>query len=43
MVDLVLLDFPMAWTMYGLIVTQYGDLEDPITVPGESKQKIATM
>jgi hypothetical protein len=27
--------------MYGLIVTQYGDLEDPITVPSESKQKIS--
>jgi hypothetical protein len=22
-------------------MTQYGDLEDPITVPGESKQKIS--
>jgi hypothetical protein len=27
--------------MYGLIVTQYGDLEDPIIVPGESKHKIS--
>jgi hypothetical protein len=27
--------------MYGLIVTQNGDLEDPITVPSESKQKIS--
>ncbi|CAN6169704.1 unnamed protein product [Urochloa humidicola] len=32
---------PMAWTVYGLIVTQYGDLEQFITVPGESKQTIS--
>jgi hypothetical protein len=32
--------YPLAWTMYGLIVTQYVDLEDPITVPSESKQMI---
>ncbi|OEL16174.1 ABC transporter G family member 42 [Dichanthelium oligosanthes] len=32
---------PMAWTVYGLIVTQYGDLEEFISVPGESKQKIS--
>lgn len=26
----------MAWTVYGLIVTQYGDIEDTIKVPGIS-------
>ncbi|XP_020088222.1 ABC transporter G family member 42-like [Ananas comosus] len=26
---------PLAWTVYGLIVTQYGDLEDTINVPGQ--------
>lgn len=25
---------PVAWTVYGLIVSQYGDLEDTIRVPG---------
>ncbi|XP_059641743.1 ABC transporter G family member 42-like isoform X1 [Cornus florida] len=25
---------PVAWTVYGLIVSQYGDLEDTIKVPG---------
>uniref|UniRef100_A0A7N0TPC8 ABC transporter domain-containing protein n=1 Tax=Kalanchoe fedtschenkoi TaxID=63787 RepID=A0A7N0TPC8_KALFE len=25
---------PIAWTVYGLIVTQYGDVEDTISVPG---------
>ncbi|KAF8400894.1 hypothetical protein HHK36_014197 [Tetracentron sinense] len=25
---------PVAWTVYGLIVSQYGDLEDKIKVPG---------
>ncbi|KAF7135728.1 hypothetical protein RHSIM_Rhsim08G0227200 [Rhododendron simsii] len=25
---------PVAWTVYGLIVTQYGDVEDTIEVPG---------
>ncbi|XP_065866326.1 ABC transporter G family member 29-like [Euphorbia lathyris] len=25
---------PTAWTVYGLIVTQYGDIEDTIKVPG---------
>ncbi|KAA8541752.1 hypothetical protein F0562_022904 [Nyssa sinensis] len=25
---------PVAWTVYGLIVSQYGDVEDPIKVPG---------
>lgn len=24
----------MAWTVYGLIVSQYGDVEDTIKVPG---------
>lgn len=31
---------PLAWTVYGLIVTQYGDLEDEIEVPGQPKQMI---
>ncbi|KAM0933651.1 putative ABC-type xenobiotic transporter [Dioscorea sansibarensis] len=26
---------PLAWTVYGLIVTQYGDVEDLIMVPGQ--------
>ncbi|OWM77713.1 ABC transporter G family member 29-like [Punica granatum] len=25
---------PVAWTVYGLIISQYGDVEDLITVPG---------
>lgn len=25
---------PVAWTVYGLIVSQYGDVEDQIRVPG---------
>ncbi|TVU07859.1 hypothetical protein EJB05_41231 [Eragrostis curvula] len=32
---------PLAWTVYGLIVTQYGDLEEIITVPGQSNQTIS--
>ena len=31
---------PLAWTVYGLIVTQYGDLEDIIKVPGQPDQTI---
>ncbi|PIA42747.1 hypothetical protein AQUCO_02000299v1 [Aquilegia coerulea] len=31
---------PVAWTVYGLIVSQYGDLEDMITVPGGGQQSI---
>ncbi|ONK80619.1 uncharacterized protein A4U43_C01F19860 [Asparagus officinalis] len=31
---------PLAWTVYGLIVTQYGDLEDMIKVPGQEDQTI---
>lgn len=31
---------PTAWTMYGLIVSQYGDLEDEISVPGGGLKKI---
>lgn len=31
---------PVSWTVYGLIVTQYGDLEDIIKVPGQSDQTI---
>ncbi|KAK4479596.1 hypothetical protein RD792_015114 [Penstemon davidsonii] len=27
---------PMAWSVYGLIVSQYGDVEDTIRVPGET-------
>ncbi|KAL0415185.1 UNVERIFIED_CONTAM: ABC transporter G family member 36 [Sesamum latifolium] len=27
---------PMAWTVYGLIVSQYGDVDDTINVPGMS-------
>ncbi|KAG5572717.1 hypothetical protein H5410_062483 [Solanum commersonii] len=27
---------PMAWTLYGCIVSQYGDVEDTIKVPGMS-------
>ncbi|WCJ40953.1 ABC transporter G family member 36 [Euphorbia peplus] len=27
---------PVAWTVYGLIVTQYGDIEDTLKVPGVS-------
>ena len=25
---------PVAWTVYGLIVSQYGDIEEPIKAPG---------
>ncbi|EEE65874.1 hypothetical protein OsJ_21675 [Oryza sativa Japonica Group] len=32
---------PLAWTVYGLIVTQYGDLEQIISVPGQSNQTIS--
>ncbi|VAI77417.1 unnamed protein product [Triticum turgidum subsp. durum] len=32
---------PLAWTVYGLIVTQYGDLEETISVPGQSNQTIS--
>ncbi|XXG48128.1 hypothetical protein AAC387_Pa02g2653 [Persea americana] len=31
---------PLAWTVYGLIVSQYGDLEDVIQVPGDNNQSI---
>lgn len=27
---------PLAWTVYGLIVSQYGDIEEKITVEGMS-------
>ncbi|KAG0455937.1 hypothetical protein HPP92_023725 [Vanilla planifolia] len=34
---------PLAWTVYGLITTQYGDLNDLIDVPGmKDKQAIKT-
>ncbi|XP_062178966.1 ABC transporter G family member 42-like [Phragmites australis] len=32
---------PLAWTVYGLIVTQYGDLEEIISVPGQPNQTIS--
>ncbi|XP_062229007.1 ABC transporter G family member 42 [Phragmites australis] len=32
---------PLAWTVYGLIVTQYGDLEEIISVPGQPDQTIS--
>ncbi|XP_048543259.1 ABC transporter G family member 42-like [Triticum urartu] len=32
---------PLAWTVYGLIATQYGDLEETISVPGQSNQTIS--
>lgn len=31
---------PVAWTVYGLIMTQYGDLETLINVPGGGQQQI---
>ncbi|KAL6006088.1 ABC transporter G member 42 [Asimina triloba] len=31
---------PVAWTVYGLIVSQYGDLKDEIQVPGAHNQTI---
>ncbi|KAK9099040.1 hypothetical protein Syun_026085 [Stephania yunnanensis] len=31
---------PVAWTVYGLIITQYGDLEDMISVPGGGQMMI---
>jgi len=31
---------PLSWSLYGLIVTQYGDLEDVIKVPGQPDQMI---
>ena len=31
---------PLAWTVYGLIVSQYGDLNEMISVPGQSSQTI---
>ena len=33
---------PVAWTVYGLIASQYGDLEDLIVVPGGGSQMIKT-
>ncbi|KAL5822739.1 hypothetical protein ACOSQ4_020639 [Xanthoceras sorbifolium] len=30
---------PVAWTVYGLIVSQYGDVEDLITVPGLTEKR----
>ncbi|XP_029129133.1 ABC transporter G family member 29 isoform X3 [Cajanus cajan] len=31
---------PLAWTVYGLIVSQYRDIEDYISVPGKQNQTI---
>ncbi|KAF9613768.1 hypothetical protein IFM89_011492 [Coptis chinensis] len=31
---------PVSWTVYGLIVSQYGDIEDVVKVPGSGDQKI---
>lgn len=31
---------PVAWTVYGLIVSQYGDVEDLIKVPGKPDQQV---
>ncbi|PKA64631.1 Pleiotropic drug resistance protein 12 [Apostasia shenzhenica] len=31
---------PVSWTLYGLIVTQYGDMNDIIKVPGQEDQRI---
>ncbi|KAF0920960.1 hypothetical protein E2562_037842 [Oryza meyeriana var. granulata] len=31
---------PVAWTVYGLIVSQYGDVEDFIKVPGQPDQQV---
>ncbi|XP_072993189.1 ABC transporter G family member 38-like [Typha latifolia] len=31
---------PLAWTVYGLIVAQYGDVEDFIMVPGQSDKQV---
>ncbi|KAL0921025.1 hypothetical protein M5K25_008052 [Dendrobium thyrsiflorum] len=31
---------PVSWTFYGLIVTQYSDMNDLIKVPGQSDQQI---
>ncbi|WOH16012.1 hypothetical protein DCAR_0935561 [Daucus carota subsp. sativus] len=28
--------YPVAWTVYGIIVSPYGDVTDTITVPGMS-------
>ncbi|XP_026448913.1 ABC transporter G family member 36-like [Papaver somniferum] len=30
---------PVAWTVYGLILSQYGDVTDTITIPGQSSPK----
>ncbi|KAG2591321.1 ABC transporter G family member 38-like [Panicum virgatum] len=33
---------PVAWTVYGLIVSQYGDVEDFIKVPGQPDKQVRT-
>jgi hypothetical protein len=30
----------VAWTVYGLVVSQYGDMEDMIKVPGQPDQQV---
>jgi hypothetical protein len=32
---------PVAWTVYGLVVSQYGDVEDIIKVPGQPDQQVS--
>lgn len=32
----------MAWTVYGLVVSQYGDVEDLIKVPGQPDQQVSS-
>jgi hypothetical protein len=32
----------VAWTVYGLIVSQYGDVEDFIKVPGQPDKQVRT-
>ncbi|KAM0861523.1 hypothetical protein ACQ4PT_045839 [Festuca glaucescens] len=31
---------PVAWTVYGLVVSQYGDVDDMIKVPGQPDQQV---
>ncbi|KAF7030619.1 hypothetical protein CFC21_042129 [Triticum aestivum] len=33
---------PVAWTVYGLVVSQYGDVEDLIKVPGQPDQQVSS-
>ncbi|KAL6326644.1 hypothetical protein AAG906_009770 [Vitis piasezkii] len=36
----VLLGFPVAWTIYGLVTSQVGDKEDPVQVPGAGVKSV---